>query len=151
MASPTQWMCLSELRELVMDREAGRAVIHGVTKSWTRLGDWTELNWKIWKACSFFQYFLFFSLDDFCWSIFIFPCYLSIFCHLAHLVNSKKTWILYFSLLKFPVGFFCLFAFFSFLYWLFLYWGSLSIHFKCVFLMEHCYNSYLKVSDSFNI
>ena len=36
---------LSELRELVMDREAWRAVIHGVTKSWTRLSDWTELNW----------------------------------------------------------------------------------------------------------
>ena len=30
---------LSELRELVMDREAWRAVIHGVTKSWTRLSD----------------------------------------------------------------------------------------------------------------
>ena len=38
---------LSELRELVMDREAWRAVIHGVTKSWTRLSDWTELNWKV--------------------------------------------------------------------------------------------------------
>ena len=36
---------LSELRELVMDREAWCAVIHGVTKSWTRLSDWTELNW----------------------------------------------------------------------------------------------------------
>ena len=35
---------LSELRELVMDREAWRAVIHGVTKSRTRLSDWTELN-----------------------------------------------------------------------------------------------------------
>ena len=35
---------LSELRELVMDREAWRAVIHGVTKSWTRLSDWIELN-----------------------------------------------------------------------------------------------------------
>ena len=35
---------LSELRELVMDREAWRAVIHGVAKSWTRLSDWTELN-----------------------------------------------------------------------------------------------------------
>ena len=32
-------MSLSELRELVMDREAWRAVIHGVTKSQTRLGD----------------------------------------------------------------------------------------------------------------
>ena len=36
---------LSKLRELVMDREAWRAVIHGGTKSQTRLSDWTELNW----------------------------------------------------------------------------------------------------------
>ena len=35
---------LSELRELVMDREAWRAAIHGVTKIWTRLSDSTELN-----------------------------------------------------------------------------------------------------------
>ena len=35
---------LSELRELVMDREAWHAVIHGVTKSQTQLSDWTELN-----------------------------------------------------------------------------------------------------------
>ena len=32
-------MCLSELRELVMDREAWRAAIHGVTKSWIQLSD----------------------------------------------------------------------------------------------------------------
>ena len=38
-------MSLSELRELVMDREAWQAVIHGVTKTWTWLSDWTELNW----------------------------------------------------------------------------------------------------------
>ena len=35
---------LSKLRQLVMDREAWRAVIHGVAKSWTWLSDWTELN-----------------------------------------------------------------------------------------------------------
>ena len=40
-------MSLGELRELVMDREALRAAIHGVAKSRTRLRDWTELNWRV--------------------------------------------------------------------------------------------------------
>ena len=35
---------LSELQELVMDREAWHTAIHGFAKSWTRLSDWTELN-----------------------------------------------------------------------------------------------------------
>ena len=38
---------LSELRELVMDREAWCAVIHGVAKSRTRQSDWAELNWTV--------------------------------------------------------------------------------------------------------
>ena len=43
-------MSLSELRELVMDREAWSSAIHGVAKSQTWLSDWTELNWiALWK------------------------------------------------------------------------------------------------------
>ena len=40
-------MSLSKLWELVMDREAWCAVIHGVTRGWTWLSDWTELTWFI--------------------------------------------------------------------------------------------------------
>ena len=42
---------LSKLLELVMDRESWRATVHGVTKSRTRLSDWTELN-----QCHYFRY-----------------------------------------------------------------------------------------------
>ena len=47
---------LSELREMVMDREAWRAVIHGVEKSQIRLSNWTELNWKWIPLSKIYQY-----------------------------------------------------------------------------------------------
>ena len=43
-------MGLGGLQELLMDREAWRAAVHGVTKSWTQLSDWTELNWTKLRA-----------------------------------------------------------------------------------------------------
>ena len=49
---------LGELRELVMDREACRAAIHGVTKSRTWLSDWTELNWTRHYKLTIPQFFL---------------------------------------------------------------------------------------------
>ena len=48
-------MNLSKLWELVMDREAWHAVIHGIAKSRTRRSDWTELNDKLFNISDFFS------------------------------------------------------------------------------------------------
>ena len=64
-------MSLSELQELVMDREAWRAEIHGVAKSRTRLSDWTEPNEVQTNKFSGEFYILFpkikNSLIEWCW------------------------------------------------------------------------------------
>ena len=51
-------MSLSKLQEMVMDREAWHAAVHGDTKSWTRLNDWTELNLILTVGETVTDYFL---------------------------------------------------------------------------------------------
>ena len=56
---------LNEPRDLVMDREAWRAAIHGVSKSRTQLSDWTQLNWTVSVGVISYIYIFYFlySLD----------------------------------------------------------------------------------------
>ena len=70
-------MSLSELRELVMDREAWRAAIHGIAKSQTRLNDWTELN-TIFSSLVFIVIIDIFEFVPLCVPLFLcFPLLLS--------------------------------------------------------------------------
>ena len=63
----TDWMdmSLSELQELVMDREAWHATIHGVTKSQTWLSNWTKLNWTLLMENNLSVWF---PIKNFIWS-----------------------------------------------------------------------------------
>ena len=89
----TDWMdvSLSELRELVMDREAWRAAIHGVAK--TQLSDWTELNW--WCYLFFVDFFFLSSWDGFSLLLarceFIYVYFLSWICGEAQ-ITAQPWW-----------------------------------------------------------
>ena len=73
MAGGYHWLnvSLSELRELVMDREAWHAAIHRVAKIQTWLSDWTELNWCLDLFLSFFSLLSCLFLFSWCQSLII--------------------------------------------------------------------------------
>ena len=85
MASPNQWTWVWVNSEsLVMNREAWRAAVHGVAKSWTQMSDWTQLKWT---DQVFFYSFIFIS-----WRLITLQ-YCSGFCHTLTWVSHGFTCI----------------------------------------------------------
>ena len=75
-------MNLSELWELVMDRKAWRAAIHGVAKSQTRLSNWTELNWAVKDKVSIGAWI-------YLWALYFVPLiYISVFVPLPYCLDD---------------------------------------------------------------
>ena len=107
--------------QLVMDREAWRAVVHGVTKSWTWLSDWTELNWTELTLHSFFLpvYFKTLYPVSFCLFRILFPDLITFLSSNLHSFISFLSFLL--------EGFVCL--------------SSLVhlLHFHCYFLWLDCH------------
>ena len=90
-------MGLGGLRELVMDREAWHAAVHGATKSLTYLSNWTELNWTDWNSsslwrniCPFYISTTALRLEAFLWPQWGWPSSLAV---------PRRSWYLFVALL----------------------------------------------------